>query len=539
MTYFVNRSDFDTYLEISPVTGQGAGKGLGFQIIGVGSVRKDVVMDGKRRRVIFENVAHAPDLMANLVSLSRLDADGVFIEVGNGGMTFLDKSKMPFMRGTATSGSLYELDLLPCAGSDTPPVALLSASGAVDGATWHRRLGHIGDSGLQPLVSRKLIDGLNVRGPVTSPTLCLDCVYGKHARHPFTQWIEPEDGPLERVYIDLWGPAQVDSIGGHRYYMSIDDGGSSWCQPFFIPDKAADTTLSAFKHFKRQAETVTGRQLKAVRTDQGSEFRNEKWAEFCAAEGIVHEFTAPYTHQQVGVAERSHWTILERAQCMLKDAGLPGEFWAEAVGTACYLKNLTSSHCHPGKTPFEIWTGRRPDVAHLRPFGCATYMRVPDETRQKLDLKSLACVMLGYFPGRMYRLWDPVSRKVLQSRDVIFDEGGCHRTRQVAGEQGNISALTSPSFLQPDTPRTFDSADIVRLTVRLSDLAIIPLRKFRVVAIRKIQSPILCNCVGNLCASVELQSTSHASKRFGANTLGPRSMEPHRCPPLPFCEVNR
>jgi len=107
------------------------------------------------------------------------------------------------------------------------------------------------------------------------------------------------------------------SIGGHRYYMSIDDGGSSWCQPYFLPDKTADTTLSAVRHFKRQAEAVTGRHLKVIQTDQGSEFQNEKWAEFCAAEGIIHEFTAPYTHQQVGVVERGHRTILERAWCML------------------------------------------------------------------------------------------------------------------------------------------------------------------------------------------------------------------------------
>ena len=70
-------------------------------------------------------------------------------------------------------------------------------------------------------------------------------------------------------------------------------------------------------------------------------------------------------------------------------------------------------------------------------------MRVPDEMRRKLDPKSLACVLLGYFPGRIYRLWDPVGRKVHQSRDVIFDEGSCHRTR-VAGEQG-ISTATPPS----------------------------------------------------------------------------------------------
>ena len=333
----------------------------------------------------------------------------------------------------------------------------------VDAAVWHRRLGHIGDSGLQRLVSRKLIDGLDVKGPIAHPTLCVDCIYGKHARRPFTQWIDPEKAPLKCVYINLWGPAQVDSIGGHRYYMSVDDGGSSWCQPFFISNKEADTTLSALKFFKRQVESVTRHCLKVIRTDQGSEFKNAKWEEFCAAEGIVHEFTAPYTHQQVGVAERSHRTIIEHSRCMLKDAGLPGEFWAEAVSTACYLRNVSASHCHPDKTPFEIWTGRHPDVAHLRPFRCTAYMKVPDETRQKLDSKSLACTLLGYFPGRMYRLWDPVGHKVHQSCDVIFNEGSCNQTHQVEGEQEGLSTPLSPHSTEqglstlPNPPSTLSN----------------------------------------------------------------------------------
>ena len=393
-------------------------------------------------------------------------------------MVFLDSSGTPFMRGTSTAGNLYELDLRPHTGSVDLPTALLSAPTAVDAATWHRRFGHIGDTGFQRLVSKGLVDGLDIRGPSSCSTLCLDCVYGKHARQPFTQWIEPEREPLERVYIDLWGPAQVDSIGGHRYYMSIDDGGSSWCQPYFLPDKEADTTLSALKHFKRQAENITGQRLKSIRTDQGSEFRNAKWVQFCAEEGITHEFTAPYTHQQVGVAERCHRTIVERARCMLKDAGLPGEFWAEAVSTACYLKNITSSHRHPGKTPFEMWTGRRPNVAHLRPFGCTAYMKVLDETRQKLDPKSRACVLLGYFPGRMYRLWDPENRRIHQSRDVIFDEGSGHRIRRVEGET-DVSTAPNHTQIQSSPPTDHQSATSNTSTPRRSTRTKTPSRRLR------------------------------------------------------------
>ena len=123
--YFMDRLDFETYTEISPVMGQGAGKDSTFQIIGVGSVRKDIVMDGRWQRVIFTNVVHAPDLTVNLISISQLDAEGVFVQVGNGAMVFINGSGVPFMCRTSTSGNLYELNLLPCTTSDLgePPIA--------------------------------------------------------------------------------------------------------------------------------------------------------------------------------------------------------------------------------------------------------------------------------------------------------------------------------------------------------------------------------------------------------------------------------
>ena len=84
--------------------GQGTGKDSTFQIIGVGSVRKDIVMDGRWQRVVFTNAVHAPNLAANLISISRLDAEGVFVQVGNGAMVFINGSGVLFMRGTSTSG---------------------------------------------------------------------------------------------------------------------------------------------------------------------------------------------------------------------------------------------------------------------------------------------------------------------------------------------------------------------------------------------------------------------------------------------------
>ena len=74
-------------------------------------------------------------------------------------------------------------------------------------------------------------------------------------------------------------------------------------------------------------------------------------------------------------------------------------------------------------TPQEAWSGREPAVDHFRIFGCIAYAHVPDEKRKKLEDKSLKCVFLGVSEtSKAYKLYDPLTKKVVISRDVIFDE---------------------------------------------------------------------------------------------------------------------
>jgi len=75
------------------------------------------------------------------------------------------------------------------------------------------------------------------------------------------------------------------------------------------------------------------------------------------------------------------------------------------------------------KTPQEVWTGKKPSLSHLRVFGSEAYVHVPKEKRTKLDSKSKKCIFIGYKDGlKSYKLWNPVTRKVVYSRDVVFRE---------------------------------------------------------------------------------------------------------------------
>ena len=120
-------------------------------------------------------------------------------------------------------------------------------------------------------------------------------------------------------------------------------------------------------------EKQTEKKVKRLRTDNGLEFCNNEFNEFCANEGIARHRTVRHTPQQNGVAERMNRTLLERARCMLSNAGLPKQFWAEAVNTACYLVNRSSSTAIDCKTPEEMWSGSTANYSILRVFGCPAY----------------------------------------------------------------------------------------------------------------------------------------------------------------------
>lgn len=116
-------------------------------------------------------------------------------------------------------------------------------------------------------------------------------------------------------------------------------------------------------------------------------------------------------------------TLVEMARCLLIKSNLPPSFWAEAIATAAYIRNRSPSRSLDDSTPFETRFGYKADVSNLKIFGCKAYALNKDPGRSKLGPKSKPCVFVGYCDdSKAYRLWDPESRKIIKSRDVIFNE---------------------------------------------------------------------------------------------------------------------
>ena len=131
----------------------------------------------------------------------------------------------------------------------------------------------------------------------------------------------------------------------------------------------------------------------------------------------------PGTPEQNGVAERHNRTLKDMVRSMMSNCNLPEYLWGEALKTALYILNRVPSKSVP-KTPFELWTGRKPSLNHLRVWGCPAEVKIYDPFQSKLDPKTSRCFFIGY-PERAkgYRFYcSRGGAKIVESINAKFLE---------------------------------------------------------------------------------------------------------------------
>jgi hypothetical protein len=180
-----------------------------------------------------------------------------------------------------------------------------------------------------------------------------------------------------------------------------------------------------FEHFRLLALRLNNEHpncLKAIHSDNGTEFRNASFDEFCLEHGIDQQFSAPRVPQQNRVMERKNHTLVEMARTMLDEHGTPRRFWADAISTACYVSNRIFLRSILLLTPFELRFGRKSSVSHFRPFGCKCFV-LKRGNLDKFESRSFDGILLGYVRhGRSYRVYSFETNTVVKSYDVTFNE---------------------------------------------------------------------------------------------------------------------
>ena len=279
---------------------------------------------------------------------------------------------------------------------------------------------HLSHQGLQLLQKSEMVHGLPLLP--TSTIMCTDCVQGKQHREPIpkqSHWRATQK--LQLIHADICGPITPASNSQKRYFLCFIDDYSRKAWVYFLLEKSE--AFHHFKCFKMLVEKESGLAIKCLRTDREGEFNSAEFNDFCKLNGIKRQLTTAYTPQQNGVAERKNRTMLNLVRSMLSSKGVPKMFWPEAVKWTTYVLNRSPTLAVKGMTPEEAWSGEKPSVEHFRVFGCVGHADIPDAKRTKLEGKSVKCVLLGVSDeSKGYKLYDHASRKVLISRDVIFEE---------------------------------------------------------------------------------------------------------------------
>ncbi|KAI3773979.1 hypothetical protein L1987_48519 [Smallanthus sonchifolius] len=216
--------------------------------------------------VSFDNVNYCEQLKHNLLSVSQM----------------CDKE--------------YSINMSMATTTSSVATCLLTKATELDSILWHRKLGHISYRKMNHLVRNGLVTGVP-KLRFTIAYECMPCKKGKQQRKSHKPKLQNSiDTPLELLHMDLFGPISIRSIGGTK-------------------DEIADI----LQYLILSLESLCKLKVRRIRSDNGTEFKNNLMELFCLRKGIRHEFSAPYTPQQNGVAKRKNGTLIETVLVMSRN----------------------------------------------------------------------------------------------------------------------------------------------------------------------------------------------------------------------------
>ncbi|GJT40237.1 retrovirus-related pol polyprotein from transposon TNT 1-94 [Tanacetum coccineum] len=382
------------------------GSNLRGNIIGKGTISNDSLK--------IDNVEHVDNLGFNLLSIGQICDNKCKVTFSEHDSEITRNGKV-IGRGIRKKG-LYVMKL-----GNKPKDQICLATIDENSTLWNRRLGHTNMRLIQSLTSKELVR--NLPSIKFDQHFCDACKIGKqaHASHKAKNLVSTTRC-LELLHMDLFGPSAVRSYGGNRYTLVIVDDYSRYTWTRFLKDKTE--AFDQFEIFSKKIQNQLGCTIVSIRTDHGREFDNEvQFGEFCDANGITHNFSAPRTPQSNGVVERKNRTLQEMSRTMLNEQSLPQKFWCNAVDTSTYILNRILIRAILGKTPYEILRGRKPTLDYFRVFGSKCFILNTKDYLTKFDPKSYEGVFLGYSQNsKAYIILNKHTRKIEESLNVTFDE---------------------------------------------------------------------------------------------------------------------
>ena len=257
----------------------------------------------------------------------------------------------------------------------------------------------------------------------------MDCIKGKQTKHS-KKGATRSTQLLEIIHTDICGPFDVPSFGGEKYFITFTDDYSRYGYIYLLKEKSQSVDI--LEIFLNEVERQLDRKVKIIRSDRGGEYYEKydesgqcpgPFAKVLEKRGICAQYTMPGTPQQNGVAERRNRTLMDMVRSMMSNSSLPKSLWMHALKTAAYLLNRVPTKAVQ-KTPFELWTGRKPSLRHLHVWGCPAEARVYNPQEKKLDSRTVSGYFIGYpEKSKGYRFYCPNhSPKIIETGNAKFLE---------------------------------------------------------------------------------------------------------------------
>lgn len=413
--------------------------------IGFGTLE---IQTGPRSSFKILNAWLVPDMGLNLISTDRLASQGLTTTFQpNRTAIVSDAQKRVVMTaqqrncGPVVNGSILR--------------SMASARTAAPVDVWHARL-HVPYRQIEQMASKELVHGLDIKGPLhpEHDGICSGCQIGKGHSLPFPIGRQRATKPNELIHADLAGPIPTRGVNGERFWLGITDDFSGYRWIYLLTRKSEATQL-LINHIAR-SERQTGRSPRqlfvTLRTDNGGEFISNHLQAWLRSKGIEHQLTIPYTPEQNGVAERANRTDGEAAATVLAGLdlaklSLPASFWGYALKAVVHVGNRSPRKAASGRTPYELYFGRKPDISHLRVFGCEAFYHVGGH---KFQPRARPGRLIGYAHDqgvKSWLIWDQELKKIILSRDATFRE-----TPIIEALHRSIFDKPSPKQGEPDRP---------------------------------------------------------------------------------------
>ena len=202
-----------------------------------------------------------------------------------------------------------------------------------------------------------------------------------------------------------------------------------------------------------------------LRSDNGGEYTSDAFKHFCITKCIVQRFTPPNTPKANSVSERFNRVLSNRARAVIIGSKLPLFLWCYVMAAITYLYNRTISPRHSDKSPYELIFGAKPNVSHLRAYGCYMYNFAASS---KLQSRALKGALIGYdTTSSAYLIYVPETKSIRRSGHVAFNEYQLLFTDETkaAADKLHLALTIRPPVMKPSIVQKSPSAPPVVMDV--------------------------------------------------------------------------